>query len=214
MTNATIGSESQDPRPNGSNGSVIPDPDVEGSGSKYASRGAFGAGPAIRVHTPVSLGKSKTFMQANLALATVATVVDAAKANATSKDLYLVLPTAVEAGALDGIATGYDALLVPLVDRDGLAFLWDIRRATRDGVQLGSYDSAMTVLPQMVDAWGRLQWQGTGYILDFPYRVESLGEPRWPTNLRTFDDWAEAAFRGKLISAVDHKILQYLRAEI
>ena len=141
-------------------------------------------------------------------------MVNAAKANATGKELYLVLPETVEAGALDGIATAYDALLVPMIDRDGVAFLWDIRRATRDGVQLGSYDSAMEVLPQVVEQWGRLQWSGSGYILDWPYNPVVLGEPRWPTNLLTFDDWAEAAFKGKIIGDINHKILQYLRAEI
>src|SRR3954447_5130837 len=138
----------------------IPDPDVEGSGSKYAARGAFGLGVAIRAYTPVTLGKSKTFMRANLDLANEVTLVDAAKANATGKDLYLLLPEALELGATDGIATGYNALLVPMVDRDGQAYLWDIRRTTRDGVQLGSYDSACAVLPDLVEKWGRIQWSG------------------------------------------------------
>jgi hypothetical protein len=200
--------------PNKGNGAAIPDPAVAGTGSKYASRGTFGIGPAVRIYTPVTLGKSRTFMRANLKLALEATVVDAAKANATGKDLYLVLPDALDSGALDGIATCYEALMVPLVDRDGLAFLWDIRRATRDGVQLGSYDSAMSVLPTMESEWIRLQWLGGGYSMDRPYNAAVLGEPRWPPNLHTFDDWAEAAFRGKIIADPDHKVLQYLRAAI
>jgi hypothetical protein len=193
---------------------TILDPDINGSGSKYAARGTFGLGPAVRVYTPVTIGKSKTFMRADLKLAKEVVVVDASKANATSKDLYLILPEALDAGGLDGIATAYNALIVPMVDRDGLAFVWDIRRATRDGVQLQSYDSATAILPDMVNEWGRVQWLGSGYSLDKPYNPAALGEPKWPSNLRTFDDWVEAAFRGKIISTADHKTLQYLRAEI
>jgi hypothetical protein len=193
---------------------MISDPDLAGNGSKYASRGSFGIGPAVRAFTPVTLGKSKTFMRANINLAREVVLVDAAKASSTSKDLYIVLPEALDLGALDGIATGYNALVVPIVDRDAQAFLWDIRTTTRDGAQLTSYESAVSVLPSLVDDWGRVQWLGNGYSLDKPYNAAVLGEPRWPTNLRTFDDWVEAAFRGKIIAAAGHKALQHLRGEI
>jgi hypothetical protein len=211
------GAMSENPK---DNDNVIPLPDTAGTGSKYASRSEFGAGAAVRALTPVKLGKSKTFMRANLALAEIVTVVDAAKADAMNKDLYPVLPEAVAAGALAGITTDYDALLVPLVDRDGIAFLWDIRRLNRDGVQMSSYDAAMTVLegtidkPGIKDVWGRVEWKGNGYILDYPPRPEVMGEPRWPSNLVTFDQWVEAAFAGKVINDCEHKILRHLRGEI
>ncbi len=55
----------QHPGPNGrasapnTAGGKIPVPEVEGSGSKYASNATFGMGAAIRIFTPVTLGKSK-----------------------------------------------------------------------------------------------------------------------------------------------------------
>jgi hypothetical protein len=210
----TIDATALDDGPRTAGAVPIPDPDVEGSGSKYAARGTFGLGAAVRAYTPVTLGKSKTFMRANLTLAAEVTLVDAAKSNSTGKDLYLLLPEALDLGATDGIATCYNALVVPIVDRDGQAFLWDIRRATRDGVQLGSYDSATDILPALVEKWGRVQWTGDGYSRDEPYNPAVLGDPKWPANLRTFDDWVEAAFRGKIIAAPDHKVLQHLRGEI
>jgi hypothetical protein len=199
------------PKPNGG---MISDPDLAGNGSKYASRGSFGLGAAVRAFTPVTLGKSRTFMRANINLAGEVVLVDAAKANATTKDLFIVLPEALDRGALDGIATGYNALVVPIVDRDAQAFLWDIRTTTRDGAQLSSYESVVSILPALEEEWGRVQWLGNGYSLDKPYNAAVLGEPRWPANLRTFDDWIEAAFRGKVIASPDHKALQHLRGEI
>jgi hypothetical protein len=220
MEGAAMTSKSTASQPNGSTNPAttitgpIPDPDVEGTGSKYAVRGTFGSGAAIRTHTPVVLGKSKTFMRVNLALAAEVVLVDAAKANATGKDLYILLPQALDQAATDGIATCYTALLVPAVDRDGQAYIWDIRTMTRDGVMLASYESAIGILPGLVDEWGRIQWTGSGYTVDRPYNPATLGEPKWPANLRTFDDWVEAAFRGRIISARDHQVLQHLRGEI
>ena len=52
--------------------------------------------------TPVTLGKSKTFMRANLDLACEAILVDATKATAIGKDLYLVLPKVAADGGLEG----------------------------------------------------------------------------------------------------------------
>jgi hypothetical protein len=199
---------------------VIPLPDTTGTGSKYATRAAFGIGAAVRAFTPVKLGKSRTYMRANVGLAAEVTVIDAAKADAMNKDLYVVMPEAVEAGALDGTTTGYDALMVPLVDRDAIAFLWEIRRLNRDGVTLPSYDEAMRVLegteekPGLRYAWGRIVFQGKGYILDNAPKPEIFGEPKWPSNLKTLDDWVEAAFPGKIIRDPDHKVLLRLRGWI
>lgn len=159
-------------------------------------------------------------MRANVELAAEVTVIDAAKADAMNKDLYVVMPEAVEAGALDGTTTGYDALMVPLVDRDAIAFLWEIRRLNRDGVTLPSYDEAMRVLegteekPGLRYAWGRIVFQGKGYILDNAPKPEIFGEPKWPSNLKTLDDWVEAAFPGKIIRDPDHKVLLRLRGRI
>jgi hypothetical protein len=211
----------QHPGPNGrapapnTAGGKIPDPEVEGSGSKYASNATFGMGAAIRIFTPVTLGKSKTFMRANLALACEAILVDATKATAIGKDLYLVLPKVADDGGLEGLDEAHNALLVPLIDRDGQAFLWPLRTHNRDGSQLQSYDSALAVLPKIVDKWGGIKWRGRGYILDYPRKPEAMPEPPpWPENLRTFDDWVDAGFTGKIIKHSDHKALQTIRGEI
>ncbi len=116
------GANGQAPAPNTSEGK-IPDPNVEGSGSKYASNAAFGMGAAIRIFTPVTLGKSKTYMRVNLELAREAILLDATKTNAIGKDLYLVLPKLAASGDLDDRDEVHNALLVPLIDRDGQAFL-------------------------------------------------------------------------------------------
>jgi hypothetical protein len=86
-------------------------------------------------------------------------------------------------------------------------------------VVLPSYEEAMKVLegyddkPGLKDEWGRIVWQSSGYILDNPPRPERLGEPKWPSNLKTFDDWLEAACPGKIIRDFDHKVLARLRGE-
>ena len=95
------GANGQTPAPNTAGGR-IPDPDVEGSGSKYASNATFGMGGASGYSTPVTLGKSKTFMRANLDLACEAICVHATKATAIGKDLYLVLPKVAADGGLEG----------------------------------------------------------------------------------------------------------------
>jgi hypothetical protein len=153
-------------------------------------------------------------MRANLKIACEAIVVDATKASATGKDLYLVMPVVAAAGGVDALKEAYNALLVPLIDRDGQAFLWSMRTHNSEGLQLKSYDSALLVLPRMVDTWGVPVWQGGGYSLDHARNQEALGEPKWPANLVTIDDWIEAAFSGKIIKDPDHKILAYLRGEI
>ena len=154
-------------------------------------------------------------MRANLDLACEAILVDATKATAIGKDLYLVLPKVAADGGLEGLEEAHNALLVPLIDRDGQAFLWPLRTHNRDGSQLQSYDSALAVLPKIVDKWGGIKWRGRGYTLDYPRNPDAMPEPPpWPENLRTFDDWVDAGFTGKIIKHSDHKALQIIRGEI
>jgi hypothetical protein len=195
---------------------LIPMP-ATNSTSKYATRSGFGVGTAVRAFTPVLLGKSRTYMVANCDIAQEVTLVDAAKGGAMGKDLYAVTPEAVDAGALIGITTEYDALMVPLVDRDEIAYLWEIRRLNRDGIQLPSYDAAMRVLegteekPGLRYTWGRIVFQNRNFALDNAPKPDFFGEPKWPAKLKTFDDWVEAAFPGKIIRDPEHKILRRLR---
>ncbi len=70
-------------------------------------------------------------------------------------------------------------------------------------------------LPKIVDDWGAIKWRGRGYLVDYPRRPEFMPEtPAWPKNLRTFDDWVDAGFCGKIVKQNDHKALQILRGEI
>src|SRR4051812_24225498 len=72
---------------------------------------------------PVTLSKSKTFMRANLDLAAEVTLVDAAKTNATAKDLYLLLPGRGLPGAAGRRAMSPEALARGEAARDDIVWM-------------------------------------------------------------------------------------------
>jgi hypothetical protein len=120
----------------------------------------------------------------------------------------------VRAGALEGVTEGYEAVLVPHVDRDGTPILSVTRMRTRDGVELESYGSAMRLFKRMAETWAKGTWVAGGYRIDEPARPDSLGDPQWPSALRSIDDWIESAFKGKIVAEPDHDVLRRLRGEI
>ena len=182
--------------------------------SRYALGPGFTLDAAVTTFQPVVLGKPKTFARADLSRAIPGVVVDATKAKQIGKDLWLVTPDAVQAGALEGVTEGYEAVLVPHVDRDGTPFLSVTRMRTRDGVELESYISATKLFRRKDQTWTKGTWVAGGYRSDDPPRPEMLGDPHWPEALPSIDDWVESAFKEKIIADPGHDVLRRLRGEI
>jgi hypothetical protein len=191
---------------------VIPDPGDQPA-SKYATPPSFATQSAVTRHTPVVLGKPKTFCRSFPELAVVATLVDLARGNETGKRLHLIAPEAVADGACDNLPEAFNALLVPMVDRDGIPHLWPIRQFSRDGLQLESYDRAMIAVTATSEGWAKFFWQRNGYVVVSPMRPERLGEPKVPENLKTIDDWIEAALVGRIIRTANAQELARLVGE-
>jgi hypothetical protein len=143
-------------------------------------------------------------------LATPVTLVDLARGDETGKRLHLLAPEAVADGACDNLPEAFTALLVPLIDRDGIPYLWPIRQFSRDGIQLESYDRAMIAVTATGEGWHKFYWQRSGYVVVPPLRPERLGEPKVPANLKTIDDWIEGAFVGRIIRTADAQELARL----
>jgi hypothetical protein len=191
---------------------VIPDPGDQPA-SKYATPPSFAAEGAVARYTPVVLDKPKTFCRSFPALAVVATLVDLARGHETGKRLHLLAPEAVADGACDNLPEAFTALLVPLIDRDGIPYLWPIRQFNRDGIQLESYDKAMIAVSATAEGWHKFYWQRSGYVVVPPLRPERLGEPKVPANLKTIDDWIEGALAGRIIRTADARELARLIGE-
>jgi hypothetical protein len=191
---------------------VIPDPGDQPA-SKYATPPSFAAEGAVARYTPVVLDKPKTFCRSFPELATPVTLVDLARGNETGKRLHLITPEAVAEGACDNLPEAYAAIVVPLVDRDGIAYLWPIRQFNRDGIQLESYDKAMIAVTATGEDWHKFYWLRSGWVVMPPLRPERLGDPKVPTNLKTIDDWIEAAFVGRIIRTADAQELARLVGE-
>jgi hypothetical protein len=198
------------PKPNGA--APIPDPGVQPV-SKYATAPRFASGGAVATSTPVSLDKPKTFCRAFMSMAVGITMVDLAKATQTGKRLYLITPEAIADGAMDRLPEAYEALAVPMMDRDGAAFLWPIRQFSRDGVQIGSYDEGIKAAQEAEHQWVKFYWQGGGYVILPAPRQDLMGELKIPPSLTTFDAWVESAFRGVIIRTGDAVELQRLRGD-
>jgi hypothetical protein len=148
-------------------GGPIPDPG-EAPASRYALAAGFTLDAAVTTFQPVVLDKPKTFARADLSMAIRGVVVNAQKANQVGKDLYFVTPEAARAGALEGVSEGYEALLLPHVDRDGTPYLSVTRMRTRDGVELESYGSAVKVFRRMAETWAKGEWVAGGYRIIEP----------------------------------------------
>jgi hypothetical protein len=197
----------------GSAGQAIPDPGDQPA-SKYATSPSFAAEAAIARFTPVTLKAPKGFCRSYPNLAAMVTVVDLARANETGKRLHLITPEAVAEGACDNLPEAYAVLVVPLVDRDGIAYLWPIRQFNRDGVQLESYDKALIAVQATANVWHKFYWQGGGYVVKPPVRPEQFPDAASiPANLVTIDDWIEAAFVGRIIRTANARELARLTGE-
>jgi hypothetical protein len=182
---------------------VIPDPGDQPA-SKYATPPSFAAEGAVARYTPVVLDKPRTFCRSFPELATPVTLVDLACGDETGKRL------AVADGACDNLPEAFIALLVPLIDRDGIPYLWPIRQFSRDGIQLESYDKAMIAVTATGEGWYKFYWQRSGYVVVPPLRRERLGEPKVPANLKTIDDWIQGAIAGRIIRTADAQELARL----
>jgi hypothetical protein len=182
--------------------------------SKYATGPSFAAEAAVARFTPVTLNKPKGFCRSFPKLATMVTVVDLARANETGKRLHLITPEAIAEGACDNLPEAFAVLAVPLIDRDGIAYLWPIRQLNREGVQLESFDKAMVAVDATAQGWHKFFWQAGGYVVKPPLRPERFDpEPAVPGNLRTIDDWIEAAFVGRIIGSANARELARLIGE-
>jgi hypothetical protein len=138
-------------------------------------------------------------------------LIDIAKADAIEKDLHLILPEIANDDALMQDVTGaFEAMAIPFYDRHSIPHLWCVRQATSDGRQLKGYPSALAAAEFAENHWTLIQWAAGEWEYE-EHKKPSMIHGTCPAALRSYDDWLENGFAGRIIRAGDHDILEMAR---
>jgi hypothetical protein len=127
------------------------------------------------------------------------------------REEYLVIPEVAE--QLPGeivFKTIYTA-----INRQGVVFLWSVRLPTPDEKQNAWWDSAREAAEMAMTKWLRVRADMSlgAYEMGTPER-EDLADPDWTKVEESFEELLRIAFRGRLVTSLDHPVLKRLRGLI
>jgi hypothetical protein len=106
-----------------------------------------------------------------------------------------------------------ERILVPYITRNGDVLIWPIKIQEQGSRGYTWFESALNAAHRAVNTWVRLQ---SNMVLQCYVAEEAAGEipePEWPT-LQTKNELLNIAFKGRIISHIDHDVLRRLRGAL
>jgi hypothetical protein len=94
------------------------------------------------------------------------------------------------------------------IDRQGVPFLWPIRLPDSDGRDLDWYRSAREAAAEAMKRWVRVTANMKAGAYDIFVAESVTAEPNWPDF--TLQELIKIAFKDRLITSLDHRVLQRL----
>jgi len=96
------------------------------------------------------------------------------------------------------------------VDRQGNPFFWKVGMPDPNGRSQPWVDSMMDAVNLAQTKWVRVAWSMStrGYELT---EAEIKADPKWP--VESLSDLLNIAFRGRVVSTMEHPILRTLRGQ-
>lgn len=100
------------------------------------------------------------------------------------------------------------------MNRAGTFGLWPCGLQLDDGTDYPAWQSAHAVCQTAMERWLRIAWNksANGYDMIFLSDSVRVPEPAWPT--ASFHDILGKAFKGRIITELDHPVLRRLRGEV
>lgn len=99
-------------------------------------------------------------------------------------------------------------LLVPVITRDGLLYIWPLRISNGDRLD-NAAASSLAAMQVAKKQWIKLVWRGHSFTT---YAAKKdLPDPEWPEI--SFDDMLEIAFKDRVIGSSDHAVIKVLTGD-
>jgi hypothetical protein len=127
-----------------------------------------------------------------------------------SDEVYLVLP---EMRGLVGDAA-HPARIHLAVNRQGDAFLWNLRLPDPDGTAMKWHTTALAIAGDAMERWVQMRSNRRGGYYDVFFLGEKVevSDPTWPTE--TFRELLRLAFADRVIDSQNHVIIRQLQGLI
>jgi len=103
----------------------------------------------------------------------------------------------------------YVATLYVAINRQKVVFLWPVKLPGADGRQMDWHISAAEAAEKAMTKWVRMTSNMALGAYEVSEAIADYGEPEWPS--QPLWDLIKIAFKNRLISSVDHLIVQKLR---
>ena len=120
------------------------------------------------------------------------------------REIYAIVPAVYEQ------LEPYDyktATLYLCINRQGVPFLWPVKRSGVDGKPMRWFDSANDAVVTARKQWIRLRPDADSYVM-YTTTIE-IPEPTWPEG--TMRDMLKLAFRERIVKDMEHPIVLQLR---
>lgn len=124
-------------------------------------------------------------------------------------ETYLVKPTLLP--ELQGESTLASKILVPAITRQGALLLWPIKLPGPDGSLDHWNQSAMEAAEEARTNWVRMIANRYVGAYDIVIATNYNDTPTWPN--KTVEELVSIAFKGRMITALDHPVIRALRGE-
>jgi hypothetical protein len=130
----------------------------------------------------------------------------------TDRDkLYVVFPHAAHGVPPELLKT---KLLVAGITRQAVPFVWPLSMPAEDGSTFDAWETAREAAKLACEHWLTMSWDKASGRYITKKALGDFGEPQWlDANEYPFEKWIKIAFRGRIISDVDHVLLKALRGE-
>src|SRR5205814_3748339 len=100
--------------------------------------------------------------------------------------------------------------LFTAINRQGVVFLWPVRLPGVDGKENAWWLSLRTAAEQAMVQWTRVKANTSLGAYDTTAADAEMAEPAWG-ELEPFNDLLRIAFKGRLISDLEHPVVRRLR---
>jgi hypothetical protein len=124
---------------------------------------------------------------------------------------YLILPQV--ASSLPGEVVC--KTIFTAINRQGVVFLWPVRLPTPDDKQNAWWQSARDTAEKAMTMWLRMRSNMSlgAYEMSVPER-DDIPDPDWATVEESFEELLRIAYRGRLVTDLDHPVIKRLRGLI
>ena len=111
--------------------------------------------------------------------------------------------------AIELAAEATNMILFTAVNRQGVVFLWPVRLPSADGKEMVWHSSAREAAAEAVTTWTRVTANMALGAYEVAIAETVTTEPQWPDS--SFQDLLRIAFKGRLITDLDHPVVKRLR---